>query len=294
LVQQRNAGPAAARNHGARLAGGDLLLFTDADCAPRPNWIAAMMKAFGSPDVVGAKGTYCTEQRALVPRFVQAEYEDRYDRMAGRPSIDFIDTYSAGYRRSKFLEYGGFDTTFRTASVEDQEFSFRLAAKGLQLVFAPEAQVAHLHDHNIWEYARRKYTIGYWKALVARRYPGRMVHDSHTPQPLKVQILLLALTAPLFLLSLLRIVWPGLQWARPLCGLAASSFLFSGMPFLYKLARRSIGLTLIGPVMLIARAVALGSGFLMGTFYFASTRHPGGTRLWDPTANTPISEHSSK
>src|SRR5690554_3212953 len=97
LLQQHNAGPAAARNYGARLAKADLVLFTDADCAPRPNWIAVMVEAFQAPDVVGAKGVYCTEQRGLVPRFVQAEYEDRYDRMRGRLRIDFVDTYAAAY-----------------------------------------------------------------------------------------------------------------------------------------------------------------------------------------------------
>ena len=34
---QDHSGPAAARNTGARLARGDVLLFTDDDCCPRPN-----------------------------------------------------------------------------------------------------------------------------------------------------------------------------------------------------------------------------------------------------------------
>ena len=33
-----------------------------------------------------------------------------------------------------------------TASVEDQEFSFRLAQKGYRMVFAPKACVTHIHD----------------------------------------------------------------------------------------------------------------------------------------------------
>ena len=76
-----------------------------------------------------------------VPRFTQLEYEDRYDRMAGVESIDFVDTYSAAYRRDIFLANGGFDRTFPTASVEDQEFSFRLTEKGYRLVFVPSAKV---------------------------------------------------------------------------------------------------------------------------------------------------------
>ena len=102
--------------------------------------------------VIGAKGTYVSQQQGLVPSFVQAEYEDRYDRMSGQPQIDFIDTYSAAYRREVFCQNGGFDSVFTTASVEDQEFSFRLAQKGYKMVFEPSAQVNHIHDVNIADY----------------------------------------------------------------------------------------------------------------------------------------------
>ena len=137
LVRQDNAGPAVARNHGAATARATLVFFTDADCAPERDWLEEMAHAFADPDVAGAKGAYLSDQTGLVPRFVQAEYEDRYDRMRGQEQIDFVDTYSAGYRRDVFLENGGFDAVFPTASVEDQEFSFRLADKGYRLVFAP-------------------------------------------------------------------------------------------------------------------------------------------------------------
>lgn len=276
LIQQPNAGPAAARNHGAQVAHAPLLLFTDADCAPTVNWVATMLTAFDDPTVMGAKGAYLTEQAALVPRFVQAEYEDRYDRMRGQPQIDFIDTYSAGYRRAIFLENGGFDPIFTTASVEDQEFSFRLAQKGYRLVFAPEAQVVHFHDHDIGDYARRKYYIGYWKALLARWHPERMVQDSHTPQVLKVQIVLLAAGLGLLPLAVASIFWPLLTWIWPLIGLVVVAFLATTVPFMRKLAQKSPGLALIAPGMLLVRAAALGSGFLFGAIHFAGT--PPGAR----------------
>ena len=34
VISQANAGPAAARNHGAQAATGEILAFTDADCIP--------------------------------------------------------------------------------------------------------------------------------------------------------------------------------------------------------------------------------------------------------------------
>lgn len=269
IVEQKNQGPAAARNHGAKEARSALLLFTDADCSPRPDWIAVMCAAFADESVVGAKGAYLTKQQALAPRFVQAEYEDRYDRMRDQPQIDFIDTYSAGYRRDIFLANDGFDTTFTTASVEDQEFSFRLAQKGYRLIFVPEARVYHLHDADLREYARRKYYIGYWKALLARWHPERLVQDSHTPQVLKIQILLLGAILGLLPLALAGLLWSPLQWTWLLISGAFGTFVLSALPFLRKLARLSLPLAGFGLLMLITRALALGSGFIMGTIRFA-------------------------
>lgn len=269
LVQQANAGPAAARNHGAKAARAELLLFTDADCAPIPTWIAAMLAGFAQPEIVGIKGAYLTNRPTFTPRFVQLEYEDRYDRMRQQPSIDFIDTYSAGYQREIFLANGGFDATFTTASVEDQEFSFRLAQKGYELRFVSDAQVYHAHDRDVWDYARRKYYIGYWKALLTRWHPERMVHDSHTPQALKLQILLLVGILGLLPLALAGLIWPLLAWLwLPIGGLVLA-FIGTAMPFLSKVVKKAPGMTLGSVGMLFVRALALGVGFVVGTVRFA-------------------------
>ena len=270
-VHQTNAGPAAARNHGAQVASAPLLLFTDGDCAPTEGWIEALSAPFDDESVMGAKGTYRTAQSELSARFVQAEYEDRYDRMLGQERIDFIDTYSAAYRRDIFLENGGFDPIFTTASVEDQEFSFRLAQKGYKLVFAPAATVAHIHDESLAEYMRRKYWIGYWKALLTRWHPERMVQDSHTPQVLKLQIVLIGAMIGVLPVALAGMIWPLLNWAWGAVAALLLIFLGTTLPFVLKLARRSPTLALLGPAMLLARAIALGSGYLIGTIEFSGT-----------------------
>lgn len=278
LLRQANAGPAAARNHGVREATAPLVLFTDADCAPVPHWAAAFIEAFAGPEVVGAKGAYLTDQTGLVPRFVQAEFEDRDDRERKQHQIDLIATYSAAYRRDVFLENNGFDPIFPTACVEDQEFSFRLAQKGYCMIFVPEAQVKHIHDTNVAEYAERKFTQGFWKALLTRWHPQRMVHDSHTPQVLKVQIVLCALWLVCAAGALASFIWPPLAWSWVALLLVTLVFVGSGLPFLVKLARRSWMLALIGPFMLFVRAAVLGYAYLAGTVHFAGatlgTRQP--------------------
>ncbi len=258
VIRQANAGPAAARNHGAEHAQGGILAFTDADCAPTPGWLRALTAPFANPEVMGVKGAYATRERGLVPRFVQVEYAHKYARMRRQERIDFIDTYSAAYRREVFLQNGGFDPVFPVPSVEDQEFSFRLAAKGYRLVFQPSAVVLHAHDRTLAEYVRRKYNIGYWKAVMLNWLPEKAFSDAHTPPSQRWQIVLLGLA----LLGALG----GLAWARAawLSLAALAGFALSALPFAAFVSEADPPVLAILPAMLLARAAALGAGVVSG------------------------------
>jgi len=263
VLRAEHGGPASARNLGARAAMGDLLLFTDADCEPLPDWLEQFVRVFSDPAISGAKGAYATRQRSLIARFVQQEYEERYDHTRRQPTIDFIDTYSAGYRREVFMVSGGFDAAaFPTASVEDQEFSFRLAARGYRLIFAPQVKVYHRHSTSLTRYFRRKLSIGFWKMDVLKRYPGKAVRDSHTPQMVKAQIVLLAAA----LISLLGLRWPPFG---PLIAIGLwIAFGLSMLPLLIKIAQRDRPVLLVAPIMIFVRALALGLGLLGGLLNF--------------------------
>ncbi|HEY4689881.1 MAG TPA: glycosyltransferase [Anaerolineae bacterium] len=272
VIRAAHGGPAAARNAGAQTAAGGVLLFTDADCEPAPDWIESLVRAFDDAGVVGVKGAYRTRQASLVARFVQQEYQDKYDRMMRQSRIDFIDTYSAAYRRDAFLAAGGFDTAYTTASVEDQELSFRLAAQGHRLVFVPDAIVYHQHDSTPMEYLRRKYGIGYWKALLLRSHPDKAVRDSHTPQVIKAQMGLLAVAISV---SVLTVFVRGL--AGWLVGWLVGSWLLlfaTMLPMLLKIARRDPAVVWIAPGMIVLRALGLGIGLLLGMIRFSLRSAP--------------------
>jgi glycosyltransferase involved in cell wall biosynthesis len=262
VIRAEHGGPAIARNLGAWEAQGELLLFTDADCEPVPEWIEQFARVFADPSISGAKGTYGTRQHSLVARFVQQEYQERYDYTRRQPVIDFVDTHSAAYRRAVFVENEGFDTSFPGAVVEDQEFSFRLAARGHRLIFVPEALVYHQHNTTLMRYFRRKFNIGYWKMYVLQRHPGKALRDSHTPQVVKVQIVLLAAALTGTLAAVLPSIGPWL----PL-GLWITLGLTT-LPLLIKIARRDPPVLLVAPIMIFVRALALGLGLLCGALRF--------------------------
>ncbi len=264
LRHAASKGAAAARNKGLGIAKGDIICFTDADCEPTATWLYHLIQPFSHSEISGCKGIYASRQKEIVARFVQIEYEDKYDLLKKQSYIDFIDTYSAGYRRDMLTENDGFDERFHYT--EDQELSFRLAAKGYQFVFQPEAVVFHHHSSSLYAYFRKKFWIGYWKTQTIRRFPERVVKDSHTPQVMKLQIGLMALwlgmtmllpITAVFISTFLSLV--GLAWLAVLIAI-----LLTTVPFTQKAAKKDSHVALVSPFLLAARALALGLGTAWG------------------------------
>jgi len=273
LITQANAGPAAARNHGASKASGAILLFTDDDCVPGSGWLASMLAPFDDMQVVGAKGTYRTRQKNIVARFVQIEYEDRYRLMKTFRYIDFVDTYSAAFRRDRFLEMGGYDTSFPVACAEDIELSYRMSARGWKMKFVPEATVYHTHPHTLWGYLRKKYKFAFWRVLAVRKNPGKALKDSHTPQIMKLQLLFV----PLLVAALVLDVWAGL--GASFAAVATGIFLMTAMPFVMRALAKDPAVGILSPALLAARSCAQFLGVAAGLIHAGRKVEQVQTRL---------------
>jgi glycosyltransferase involved in cell wall biosynthesis len=258
-IYQRNQGPATARNAGVREAQGEIILFTDSDCVPSDNWIAEMIKPFEDKEVVAVKGSYKTRQKSMVARFAQIEFEERFEMLKKTESIDMVDTYSAGYRKEIFLQMGGFDPYFPVANNEDTELSYRMSKLGYKMVFNPDAIVYHLnHPSSIRRYTRLKFWRGYWRTVVYKRFPDKMIKDTYTPQTLKLQILFLLL----FIAAIpFAVIFPKGVY---LLIIMAISFCVISLPFIMLATRKDPLIGVFSPFYLFIRAASLGFGMLWG------------------------------
>jgi GT2 family glycosyltransferase len=257
LLRQPNQGPAVARNGGAAVAHGDILVFTDADCEPAPDFLAAILVPFADTTITGVQGVYRTRQRGLVPRFAQVEFEGRYEFARRFPALDLVATYAAAFRRETFLREGGFDASFPVANNEDTEFSYRLCRGGHKLVFAPKAVVFHRHPESLNKYLRTKFWRAYWRLAACREHPGKVFRDGYTPGVVRLQTVL----GGLFCLGLL--LAPFAAAGAALAGLAGLSLLAASLPFAVFAFRRDRLVALVVPGLVFARSLvfALGAGF---------------------------------
>ncbi|MEO5361849.1 MAG: glycosyltransferase [Nitrospirota bacterium] len=260
--RKENGGPASARNMGVREAAAEIILFTDADCVVTGSWIEEMLRPFEDPEVSAVKGAYRTNQRQLTARFAQVEFEERFAMLRNAPSIDMIDTYAAAFRKAVFNSAGGFDESFPVANNEDTDLSYKLSAAGHKMVFNGSAIVYHLnHPASVRRYGSIKFQRGYWRMVVYKRYPDKMIKDTYTPQSLKIQIL--TLFGGVFLLALSALVHTALYVSLLLFIL----FLLSTARFAAFAFKADKAIGVLSPFFIALRASSIGLGVL---YYFIS------------------------
>ncbi len=265
LIKQSNAGPAAARNRGASEAKGEIILFTDSDCVPERDWIRMMIEPFIQDiSVIGVKGAYRTRQREIAARFVQLEYEDKYDKMKKDETIDFIDTYSAAFKKDIFLSMGGYDTSFPVACAEDVDLSYRLSSEGHKMVFNPKAIVYHIHPNTVIGYLKKKFKFAFWRVLAVKRNPQKMVKDSHTPQSTKLELMLI----PLIYISLIVSMF----YNTNLAAIVSVIYLLIISISVSKILQKDIVIGLLSPILIFLRDNIQFAGLLGGIINIAKDR----------------------
>ena len=162
-------------------------------------------------------------------------------------------------RRQAFLDTQGFDERIPN-NADDLELSYRLAQHGHRIVFAPKGLVYHRHPATWGDYISKKIGRGYWRTLVFKRYPEKLVRDSYTPQTLKFQILLSALAPLLSVLALSGVAWLGIAAVAAWLALFAST-----IPFVLRM-NGSLSLKLLAPFFMIVQAMSIGWGAFQGMF----------------------------
>jgi len=144
-------GPARARNLGALHASGDVLLFIDADVAIHADVVERVRENFQSDaDLDALIGSY--DDAPSGPGFV-SQFKNLLHAFIHREGNSRASTFWCGcgaIRRSVFLDHGGLDESYRSASVEDIELGLRLLRAGCKVVLDPGIQCKHLKTWKLW------------------------------------------------------------------------------------------------------------------------------------------------
>jgi GT2 family glycosyltransferase len=164
LLELRHGGPGAARNAAVERARGDVLAFTDDDCAPAPDWLRRLAAHFDAdaaairPTMVGGRTLNALPHNAYSTAS-QMVVDVGYAHLNADPDdAGFFQSCNMAMPASGFHEVGGFDVTL--VNSEDRELCARWRQHGHRLVYDRDVIVHHAHVLGASSFLRQHYEYG--------------------------------------------------------------------------------------------------------------------------------------
>ena len=271
------SGPAAARNAAANIAGGDILVFFDADTSVHPDTLERFSKKFREfPELDAVMGSY--DQRPTAPGLV-SHFRNLLHSFVHHRASPCASTFWTGcgaVRRGRFRELGGFDPSFPQPSIEDVEFGLRLRDAGGLIHLDPQIQVTH---HKLLTLTSMVRTDFFERAIPW----ALMIHKHPLPFDLnfktsdRISSVLVSFT---LLAAIVAILHGGGWWLAPVVSLAAITAL--NWP-LFRFLAQAVGwreAMRCAPLLLIYLATCV-SGLIVG---LALAEHRRDRRMWPVAA----------
>lgn len=160
FIRKTNAGPAAARNCGAKESHGILICFLDDDSIVGEGWLNGITAPFADETVSVVSGNILSYNR-----------ENSFTLLLEKAVYSGIHwaTCNIAYRRELFIRLGGFDESFKEASWEDNDLGLRARWAGARQVHNEKALVYHAHEESLEEYRRKCLLNGRGAAAFSRK-----------------------------------------------------------------------------------------------------------------------------
>lgn len=142
-----NQGPSVARNHGARNAKGDVLLFIDSDIVIQRDTLNLFVDSLKSYCAVFGIYTQKPGTDGLL-----SLYQNFYAHKSIKETNEvtsMLYSYCVAIKKDAFLEIGGFDESWRRPTFEDVQLGLRLTENGHQIYLNKNIKVVHHPNFNI-------------------------------------------------------------------------------------------------------------------------------------------------
>ena len=153
-----NNGPAFARNKGAQAAEGDILLFLDSDVVIKNDALNCLSNEFFNNKIDAIQGIYSHKPtyKSLATQY-QMSYNCYYIWPKNKKYASTLSTCCFAIRKKIFADLKGFNTNYKRASCEDEEFGYLLIDKGYKIIILRELNVEHRVNYSINHFIKKKF-----------------------------------------------------------------------------------------------------------------------------------------
>lgn len=155
--------PGRVLNQGMKLAGGDLVVFLNADCTPcDETWLETLLAGFDNEGVAAVFGRQIPRP-GCQPHFAR-DIEDAFgDGGRQRAWRNRFSMAASAIRRTAW-ETWPFDESLSYS--EDIDWTWRARQLGWQIRYAPDARALHSHNYSLTQWFRRQQGEGRAEAAI--------------------------------------------------------------------------------------------------------------------------------
>jgi len=257
-------GAAPTRNLGASAAEGEIVVFIDSDVVIPPNTFDILGERFRHTEISAVIGLL-----RPVTRFPDlcSQYKNFYMHYTYMKLPEYVTVFYtslAAIRRDVFNRVGGFDTAYRSATIEDMDFGVRVTKAGYRILIDPRLQVDHIRRYTFSTLLKTGFhrASGLAKIALRDRLTEKEKSSYVTTSPAFLAGIVLSW---LLLLMLLGLVFTG---APVFLATAFASYLlllFLNAEFLLGLGRHTrVRYTLLGALLLPVDLFVHGLGVVRG------------------------------
>lgn len=170
VVHEPVRGRSRARNRGIQIAGGELLVFLDADCRPSLNWLSHLLAPFGGPKI----GCVAGEIQLIYDANELGAYLNSKGHLSQTVNfkhqfLPYAGSGNVAFRREVLNLIGGFDEALYSG--HDADICWRMQLEtDYHIVLATKAAVDHFQSLTLAALVRQKRRHAYGAVLLFKKY----------------------------------------------------------------------------------------------------------------------------